>query len=67
MSGYVVAGLPIGLAGILFIIAPNFMKPMFDNPPAILGLPAGVVILLFGMFMMFIGFLFIRRIVDIEV
>ena len=67
MSGYVVAGLPIGLAGILFIIAPNFMKPMFDNPPAILGLPAGVVILMFGMFMMFIGFLFIRRIVDIEV
>ena len=67
MSGYVVAGLPIGLAGILFIIAPNFMKPMFDNPPAILGLPAGVVILMFGMFMMFIGFLFIRKIVDIEV
>ncbi len=67
MSGYVVAGLPIGLAGILFIIAPNFMKPMFDNPPAILGLPAGVVILIFGGFMMFLGFLFIRRIVDIEV
>jgi tight adherence protein B len=67
MSGYVVAGLPIGLAGILFVIAPNFMKPMFDNPPAILGLPAGVVILMFGGFMMFLGFLFIRRIVDIEV
>ena len=67
MSGYVVAGLPIGLAGILFIIAPNFMKPMFDNPPAIVGLPAGVVILMFGGFMMFLGFLFIRRIVDIEV
>ncbi|MFL5673686.1 MAG: type II secretion system F family protein [Chloroflexota bacterium] len=67
MSGYVVAGLPIGLAGILFVIAPNFMKPMFDNPPAILGLPAGVVILMFGGFMMFLGFLAIRRIVDIEV
>jgi len=67
MSGYVVAGLPIGLAGILFIIAPGFMKPMFDNPPGILGLPAGVIILIFGGFMMFLGFLFIRRIVDIEV
>ena len=67
MSGYVVAGLPIGLAGILFIIAPNFMKPMFDNPPAILGLPAGVVILIFGGFMMFLGFMAIRKIVDIEV
>ena len=62
-----VAGLPIGLAGILFIIAPNFMAPMFLNPPAILGLPAGVVILMFGGFMMFLGFLFIRKIVDIEV
>jgi tight adherence protein B len=67
LSGYVVAGLPIGLAGILFIIAPGFMAPMFLNPPAILGLPAGVVILMFGGFMMFLGFLFIRRIVDIEV
>src|SRR3954452_3203004 len=67
LSGYVVAGLPIGLAGILFIIAPGFMSPMFLNPPAILGLPAGVVILMFGGFMMFLGFLFIRKIVDIEV
>ena len=67
MSGYVVAGLPIGLAGILFIIAPNFMKPMFENPPEILGLPAGVIILMIGGFMMFLGFLFIRKIVDIEV
>ena len=67
LSGYVVAGLPIGLAGILFIIAPGFMAPMFLNPPAILGLPAGLVILMFGGFMMFLGFLFIRKIVDIEV
>jgi tight adherence protein B len=67
MSGYVVGFLPIGLAGFLFIAAPGFMEPMFKNPPEILGLPAGVVILIFGGFMMFIGFMFIRRIVDIEV
>ena len=67
LSGYVVAGLPIGLAVFLFVAAPGFMDPMFDNPPAILGLPAGVVILMFGGFMMFLGFLAIRRIVDIEV
>jgi tight adherence protein B len=67
LSGYVVAGLPIGLAGFLFVAAPGFMTPMFANPPAILGLPAGVVILMFGGFMMFLGFLAIRRIVDIEV
>jgi tight adherence protein B len=67
LSGYVVGFLPIGLAGFLFIAAPGFMKPMFDNPPEILGLPAGVVILIFGGFMMFMGFMFIRKIVDIEV
>jgi len=43
------------------------MDPMFKNPPEIMGLPAGVVILMFGGFMMFIGFMIIRRIVDIEV
>ena len=67
LSGYVVGFLPIGLAGFLFIAAPDFMDPMFLNPPGILGLPAGVIILFFGGFMMFIGFMFIRRIVDIEV
>jgi len=67
LSGYVVAGLPISLAAFLFVAAPGFMEPMFANPPSILGLPAGVVILMFGGFMMFMGFLAIRRIVDIEV
>jgi tight adherence protein B len=67
LSGYVVAGLPIGLAAFLFIAAPGFMEPMFANPPEILGLPAGVIILIFGGFMMFLGFLAIRKIVDIEV
>ncbi len=67
MSGYVVAGLPIGLVGILMVIAPKFMDPMFQNPPALFGLPLGVIILGAGGVMMFIGFLLIRRIVDIEV
>lgn len=67
MSGYVVAGLPIALAGFLFVVSPGFMAPMFANPPAILGLPAGVIILAFGGFMMFLGFMLIQKIVDIEV
>jgi len=67
LSGYVVGFLPIALAGFLFVAAPGFMDPMFANPPAIAGLPAGVIILCFGGFMMFIGFMLIRRIVDIEV
>jgi tight adherence protein B len=67
LSGYVVGFLPIGLAGFLFVAAPKFMDPMFQNPPEALGLPLGVVILAFGGFMMFIGFMLIRKIVDIEV
>ena len=67
LSGYVVGFLPIALAGFLFVAAPGFMDPMFANPPAVLGLPAGVIILIFGGFMMFIGFMLIRKIVDIEV
>jgi tight adherence protein B len=67
LSGYVVGFLPIGLAGFLFIAAPGFMNPMFDNRVAVAGLPAGILILALGGFSMFMGFMFIRRIVDIEV
>jgi len=66
MSGYVVAGLPIFLVVLLSIIAPSFMEPMF-GPPEILGIPLGVIILAIGAVMMLIGFLAIRKIVDIEV
>jgi tight adherence protein B len=67
LSGYVVAGMPIALVGILFVIAPSFMQPMFENPPGILGLPAGLIVLMIGGFCMFLGFMLIRRIVAIEV
>jgi tight adherence protein B len=67
LSGYVVGFLPIGLTGVLFLIAPGFMDPMFRVPPSVMGLPAGMLILGFGFFMMFIGFMIIRRIVDIEI
>jgi tight adherence protein B len=67
LSGYVVGFLPIGLAGFLFIAAPNFMAPMFDDRASIIGLPAGVIILAIGGVMMFFGFMLIRKIVDIEV
>jgi tight adherence protein B len=66
MSGYVVAGLPIGLIAILTVIAPSFMDPMFEDP-SVAGIPYGVFLLAFGGLLMFIGFMAIRRIVDIEV
>ena len=67
MSGYVVAGLPIGLMAILSVISPSFMAPMFQDPPAVAGIPVGVILLFFGGVLMGVGFLAIRRIVDIEV
>src|SRR4051794_21822777 len=67
LSGYVVGFLPIALAGFLFVAAPGFMAPMFDDRASLLGLPAGVIILFVGGFAMFLGFMFIRRIVAIEV
>jgi tight adherence protein B len=67
LSGYVVGFMPIGLMGLLFVIAPGFMSPMFENPPGIAGLPAGLVVLGVGGVFMLVGFVLIRRIVAIEV
>jgi tight adherence protein B len=67
MSGYVVAIMPIALVGVLFVIAPKFMSPMFESPPDIAGLPMGIFVLGLGGFFMLIGFILIQRIVAIEV
>jgi tight adherence protein B len=67
LSGYVVGLLPFGLAGFIFLAAPTFFDPMFDPKVAVAGLPAGIIILGFGVLMMMIGFFFIQKIVDIEV
>jgi len=40
---------------------------MFMKPPELFGVPAGLIILGMGGVMMSIGFVLIRRIVDIEV
>jgi tight adherence protein B len=66
-SGYVIVLLPVGLAALLFVISPTYMTPMLERPPELLGLPMGVVLFLLGGLSMGIGWLFIRRIVDIKV
>jgi tight adherence protein B len=66
-SGYVITLLPVGLAGILFLISPEYIGRMLQSPPELLGLPAGIVFFLIGLISMGIGFLFIRRIVQIKV
>jgi tight adherence protein B len=67
LSGYVVGLMPIALMLLLFVLAPGFTKPMFENPPGIGGLPAGLIVLAVGFFFMFVGFMLIRRVVAIEV
>jgi tight adherence protein B len=67
MSGYVVGFLPIVLVILISFIAPTFLEPLFRRPPEVLGLPLGLIVLAFGAFMMLLGFIAIRRIVDIEV
>lgn len=66
-SGYVITLLPVGLAAILFVISPSYISRLLDKPPELMGLPAGVVFMLIGLISMGIGYLFIRRIVDIKV
>ena len=66
-SGYVITLLPVGLAGILFLISPTYISVMLEKPPEMFGLPMGVVFFIVGLISMGIGYLFIRRIVDIKV
>jgi tight adherence protein B len=66
LSGYVVGFLPIGLIAVIGVLAPRFFSAMFQ-PPSLFGIPLGTYLLGLGAVLMLIGFMFIRRIVDIEV
>jgi tight adherence protein B len=66
-SGYVITLLPVGLAVILFLISPGYMSAMVEKPPEMFGLPMGVIFFAIGLVSMGIGYIFIRRIVDIKV
>jgi tight adherence protein B len=66
-SGYVITALPVGLAAILFVVSPDYIMPMIQKPPELFGLPTGVVFFIVGGISMLIGYVLIRRIVDIKV
>lgn len=59
-SGWVLAALPIGLAGILSFINPGYLQPLIEEPIGRIAI-AGALVL------EFVGFFAIQRIVDIEV
>ena len=66
-SGYVITLLPVGLGFLIFMISPSYMEVMWERPPELLGLPMGLVIFGVGLLSMGMGYVFIRRIVNIKV
>lgn len=60
MTGYILAGLPLALAVVLFVINPEFMSALFA-PGWIRLLPVVAVLMQIG------GLMVIRRIIDIEI
>jgi tight adherence protein B len=60
LSGYVLMVLPIGMAIFLFVVNPEYIMTIFEPGP-FLCIPIGTMIL------MGLGFLIMRRIIDIEV
>ena len=66
-SGYVITLLPVGLGLLIFLISPSYMEVMWERPPELLGLPMGLAIFAMGGLSMGMGYVFIRRIVNIKV
>jgi tight adherence protein B len=60
MTGFVIGGIPVGLAIIFYIISPDFMSLLFTDPLGRMMLGGAIV-------MEFLGFMVIRKIVNIEV
>src|SRR5215216_6050495 len=59
MSGYILAGLPVAVSGVLLLASPKYMMPLFGWPYLLLPIAGAVSVM--------IGFLVIKQIVNIEV
>lgn len=55
--GLALTSLPFILIVVLMFLAPGFLDPLFASPPAILGLPAGVVFLFIALAWAVLGIL----------
>ena len=65
LGGYVISGLPLALAGGLFLMNPDFLMPLFSSETVVCMPAFGMPIL--AAVMMVAGFFAIKRIVSIEV
>lgn len=59
-SGWILGIFPVAFAGILFLIQPDYMGVLFDEPIGIMAIIASVI-------MTFVGFIWLRKILQIEV
>ncbi len=57
----VVASVPVVMLAALWIVAPGYMDTVGFNPPAVIGLPMGIVIVAFAGGMAVFGWLVARR------
>lgn len=60
MSGFIIAGLPFGIAAILTVVNPGYLKLLITHPIGLIMLGAGLV-------SECIGFIIIRKIINVEV
>lgn len=60
MSGYILGGLPIAVGGLIFLLNPDYIGPLFSEPIGKMMIWAAVILQL-------MGFFWIRKIVDIEI
>jgi tight adherence protein B len=60
MSGMVVGGMPIAVGLAIFAISPDYIRVLFEHP-------LGKTMLTFGITMQIIGYMWIRKVVNIEI
>jgi tight adherence protein B len=60
MTGYLLSALPIILFSVLYMLNPGYMSVLFTDP-------IGKILVLVGLSMQLVGFLWIRKIINIEI
>jgi hypothetical protein len=59
-TGYAIALVPLWVGILLGLFAAGYMEPVFANPPQIVGLPAGMVVVFIAGLLMAFGVLAMR-------
>jgi tight adherence protein B len=60
MTGWVLGLLPPALAGIISVVSPGYMKPLFTDP-------IGKIVVVIALTMQAVGVFIMRRIIDVEI